>query len=80
MLYPDVTVEEWCKRYPALERYLPAFCLCGRSVNVLKPYVAKNTLGLSSEACVCGRARPFSAAIFRDESLKEELLSALFAL
>jgi hypothetical protein len=81
MIYPDVTVEEWCKRHPALRATLPALCICGREVLKLRPYLAQASLGLTSaEGCGCGRPRPYTASVVRDPELRDGLLKALSSL
>jgi len=79
MIYPDVTVEEWCSKHLSLKLALPAHCDCGQAAE-LKPFITKAVLGLSATPCRCGDPHPFSACLLRDSDLKDSLLSALLSL
>lgn len=76
MLYPEVNIDTWLEKYPSLRKALPAECLCGRAVTTLKPYYAKNSLGITSGPCECGRERPFSASLLRGP-IRDEFLKAM---
>lgn len=54
MIYPDVTLEEWLKRYPDLESSDEECPECGtfRTVNI--PFLSKKWIGLMSSQCKCG--------------------------
>jgi hypothetical protein len=54
MLFPQVSAEEWCAKYPALvveSRYCPR---CGEPRTADIPFLEKDWAGLRSSDCVCG--------------------------
>ena len=56
MIYPDVTIEEWLKRYPELSPpdYSRSCHECGTPVHTYKPFIEKDWVGFESNECECG--------------------------
>jgi hypothetical protein len=51
MLFPDVTLKEWIKKYPALSA-IEVECLhCSGTILTEKPFVTKDYVGLSASEC-----------------------------
>jgi len=66
MIYPEISVEEWVKRYSDLEILEEECPNCERLVMVNIPFVSKSWVGLASKPCVCG-GLPIVCQIPRDE-------------
>lgn len=80
VIYPDVSVEVWCRKYPALRELQIGKCSCGQPVQELKPYYAKYTLGLVSGMCSCGTEGAFFISIPREGPLLDAFAGALLTL
>lgn len=63
MIYPDVTVEEWTKRYPGLKVVSTTCCECGSKINTDRPFVSMDYVGLESGPCSCGNTRSTAANV-----------------
>jgi hypothetical protein len=57
MIYPDVTVEDWIAKHPALEVSKCSCIDCGVEIKSDKPYMSRDYIGLESKPCVCGSTR-----------------------
>lgn len=55
MIYPKIPLENWFECFPRLQDALPLMCLCGEENVVFKPYLTKNSIGIESQDCACGR-------------------------
>jgi hypothetical protein len=53
MIYPDVTVEEWCERY-SLEPTTEPCVKCGQQVTTTRPFATGSWRGLQAEDHGCG--------------------------
>jgi len=55
MIYPEVSTENWLKKYTELE-IEEGFCNhCGKSMKTTKPFIEKDVAGLVSPNCSCGK-------------------------
>jgi hypothetical protein len=55
MIYPDVSLQDWLKKYPeldVLERTCPA---CGTIRKADRPFVRKGYAGVEAGNCICGK-------------------------
>jgi hypothetical protein len=57
MIFPDVSLEEWKKRFPKLKEIVGACDACGASMITRRPFLEKNYAGLVAESCSCGKNR-----------------------
>lgn len=53
MIYPDVSLEEWCEKWD-LEVESSTCYECGRKAYSTIPYLEKDYAGLESPLCPCG--------------------------
>lgn len=51
MIYPDVPVEEWLKKYPTLTVIESVSYPCGCKIKADRPYITKDYAGLESRKC-----------------------------
>lgn len=54
MIFPDVSVVEWIKKYPSLSEVTTSCFDCGREIVANKPFITKHYVGLVSSKCICG--------------------------
>lgn len=55
MIYPDVTLEEWLKKYPGLEVFSQPCPQCKETISTKTPFITKHYAGLEGKACyACG--------------------------
>lgn len=82
MIYPDVTVEEWLRRYPVFREDIPSECICGREINSFKPIIFKDRVGIVSGLCACGVDGGVSVTIARTGGgmVKDRDLFSMFGL
>ena len=57
MIYMDVKLEDWLKRYPALKVRQCKCDNCGAKVVTNRPFVTKDYAGLDSTPCPCGKQK-----------------------
>ena len=76
MIFPEVNLDEWLKKYPALEVEKERCANCGASVEINKPFIMKDWVGIAA-ICKCG----FHAGnqIISRTKNSEKLLSELFS-
>ena len=55
MIFPDVSVEEWCKQW-RLKPVGTKCTECGNKIVSDRPYRAKDYVGLTSRPCPCGQS------------------------
>ena len=53
MIYPDVTLEEWLKKYPELEVISKSCDNCDAVMSSTIPYLNKDYAGLIAPDCKC---------------------------
>lgn len=64
MIYPEVSLEVWTKKYPALKD--PIKCICGHLREVVRPWISKDYVGVETGICEkCGRP-PASKVNYRN--------------
>lgn len=51
MIYPDVTTEEWLKKYPLLRVIKTTCSSCDKPLIADKPYRSKDYVGLRHDKC-----------------------------
>lgn len=59
MIYPDVPLEEWLKRYPDL-KVIEGKCdnrQCGKTKPTIRPIKFRHGIGLEAFPCECGKGR-----------------------
>lgn len=77
MIYPDVTVEEWCQRYKIELRALE--CLCGVKSIPDRPFASVKWVGVLVSRCqACGRYEPAQSCVHRDRREGEQAGLNLF--
>jgi len=56
MIFPDVTIKEWLKKYPDLDEpdYSHSCSECGVKIKEYKPFIEKDWIGFVSNKCDCG--------------------------
>lgn len=55
MIFPDVSVEEWTRRYPGLSPRVASCKHCQSDIQVNKPYISKDYAGFIAFHCdKCG--------------------------
>jgi len=62
MIYPDVNIEEWCKRYRLEIRSHKCLC-CGDQQITSMPWASKHWRGLIAPTHGCGESYRFSVAV-----------------
>ena len=64
MIYPDVTVEEWLKKYSGLKVCEQACPNCKATILTDRPFITKDYAGLEGKFCPsCGLQRNSSSVI-----------------
>ncbi|WP_186650285.1 hypothetical protein [Fluviispira vulneris] len=79
MWYPDIKIDSWLKKYPALKEKYPKICTCGEIRNEAVPFVSDNWVGLKYSRCKCGKLSS-RASIPRSEKLRKELMEIILNL
>lgn len=72
MIYPDVTLEEWLKRYPDLKVVTGICDGCGGPKPTIKPFRFKHGVGLECLPCSCGKGRHSSSTMLITETKEIE--------
>lgn len=57
MIFPDISIQEWKRKYPTLECVETRCIDCNAPVIAVKPYITKDYVGLVSNPCSCGSTR-----------------------
>jgi len=57
VIYPDVSLEEWLRRYPDLKPKTGLCDACGGPKPTVKPFRYRHGVGIQSEPCKCGKGR-----------------------
>ena len=57
MLFPQVSLEEWCERHPELEIQEIECPSCHAKIRSDRPFMSKNYIGITSAPCSCGSSR-----------------------
>jgi hypothetical protein len=52
VIFVDIALDAWYRKYPSLEEVAPKTCSCGQSIQ-WKPFVAKGFVGVVVEDCSC---------------------------
>lgn len=76
MWVPEISIENWLKLFPELNKELPLKCICGKESKTLWPFVIKNWVGLLGDDCDCG-LRKTSISIPRSKDLSDALISVM---
>lgn len=60
MIFPDIDLDDWIKKYPALEVISRPchYCKSSRVANI--PFIEKDWVGLQSKDCSCGFGKGIS--------------------
>lgn len=78
MIFPEISAEEWCKRFPGLEirEYKCPYCRKKRIINI--PTYEKDWVGLIAKDCPCGHVA--GACQFQPRNKEtEDLFKTLFS-
>lgn len=70
MIYPEITVEEWERKWLIVPD--EGYCICGKKHKTTKPFISKKYVGFVSENCDCGAYEPIITFIPRSEAEKEK--------
>jgi hypothetical protein len=57
MIYPDVSLKEWRKKYPELKVMKLDCDNCGKTIVANRPFLTKGYAGLDAPRCECGKNR-----------------------
>lgn len=57
MIYPDIPLKVWLKKYPDLEVLSHKCESCGEISKSETPFLTKEYAGLESQPCSCGKGR-----------------------
>lgn len=68
MTYPNVSVEDFKKKYGIEGNGLE--CLCGKFLPYARAFLTEDYAGLECDACGCGRLGASSAVPISEEKLK----------
>lgn len=68
MIYPEVSLKDWLKKYPVLEirRQKCRSCSSVQLTNI--PFIEKDWIGLKSLDCQCGKYKAISVSIANPNS------------
>ena len=61
MIYVDVSLERWLKKYPFLKVINSTCDECGNIRSTTRPLISKDYIGLESPICDCGKSNNSSA-------------------
>ncbi len=75
MIFPDVTLEEWLKKYPGLDIVKERCSVCRKKIITNKPFVDQHWVGLAA-ICECGFHG--ASSMFPRTQKSENLVSGLF--
>jgi hypothetical protein len=73
MIFPNVSVEDWCEQYPGLSRVAEECPDCGRLSTPTIPYISHNFVGITCPPCPCGNEGPFRVFQARSKEMKEKM-------
>lgn len=72
MIYPDIPLNEWRRKYPDLDILVRTCDHCGARMETSRPFISANYIGLTTPPCVCGRNRfGASSTITRTKSERD---------
>lgn len=57
MIFPDIRLEDWLKKYPELDLLEKECDSCGRTMIANVPFITKGFAGVISPNCQCGKNR-----------------------
>lgn len=68
MIFPDVTIEKWIKKYPQLQEMYDQDCIkcgeCGSKFTLIRPYIDKDYIGFECDCTNCDEittcSKPYS--------------------
>lgn len=60
MIYPEVSLKDWLKKYPVLEIKKIKCHHCRVPMIADIPFIEKNWIGLESKDCACGKGKGIS--------------------
>jgi hypothetical protein len=70
VIYPDVPLEQWLKKYPALKIVTNSCKSCGSEISTDKPFVATDYVGLEAHNCqTCGNNQRAMSILITGKSL-----------
>lgn len=73
MIYPDITLDEWKKRFPGLE-VQDVTCECGKKGKTTRPFISKDWVGLDMPPCSkCGDECPGMVTKPIDPKIKAQM-------
>jgi hypothetical protein len=78
MIYPDVSLEKWFKKYPFLKDYIPLTCICGKQVYEVTPYYTHLSAGISTGVCECGIKAAETCSMPRNERCRQ-IMAEIFS-
>lgn len=73
MIFPDVNIEEWLRRYPDLKIFKRSCPHCNLDVETNQVFISKDYIGIQLELCPhCGQKVGCSVAIPRTKEKLEQ--------
>lgn len=75
MIYPNITTEEWCNRYPDLEVIHGICDNCRSPMPTTVPFLTQDGVGLESKPCKCGKNRFKAISLSTTDDFFEDLLA-----
>ena len=76
MIFPQVTLQEWMRRFPGLEPE-SAECSCGKRGQTTVPVISKDWVGLAMPKCICGDEIPGAILKSRNPKIQAAMESLL---
>jgi hypothetical protein len=57
MIFPNVSLKDWLKKYPELKVISSQCENCGKKMKTTRPFIEKHFAGLRIDTCPCGKNR-----------------------
>jgi len=57
MIFPEISLDAWLKKYPDLEVKQGKCDYCDASLETTRPFISKDFVGLKAPKCPCGKGR-----------------------
>jgi hypothetical protein len=80
MLFPNVTTEDWIKKYPDLKVISSTCENCGTEMQATRPFIEKHFAGLRIDHCPCGKNRHSTMMMVTTSAEKHEEWTSLLGI
>jgi hypothetical protein len=78
MIFPDVSVEKWCRKYNGLELKTSKCWACRQPRTTTIPFIEQGWAGLRAPQCPCGRNKGSFSVRVSTDGQSDALISRLF--